>query len=333
MDYNFNYTTVASNGATIDVSLVLTLGSMRNSDGSFQIEQITGEWNHQQVLGLITGDGTNYPTFDNEFFPNDQNGTNSSNGVGFTTFSGFGFAVDTTGPNAITGDDGQGNVNFGSGGGTGGNGDGEVINDPNTGYSYAPASSEAASPACFCTGTLIRTPGGDVAVERLDVGDLVVTQDGTPQPILWIGRRSYAGRFLAGRAELYPVRIKAAALAVGVPSRDLLVSQKHAMYLDGLLVSAVDLVNGVTITIDRGFRRVDYLHIELASHAIVWAEDAASETFVDDDSRGVFHNASDYTGPEADGPALYCAPRVTQGYQLEAIRRALPLPGQLALVA
>ena len=47
---------------------------------------------------------------------------------------------------------------------------------------------------------------------------------------------------------------------------------------------------------------------------------------MDDDSRGMFHNAAEwermYPGRERT-PAVFCAPRVESGPELEAIRRRL----------
>ncbi len=192
-------------------------------------------------------------------------------------------------------------------------------------------------PACYCTGTLIRTASGEAAVETLAVGDVVRTVDGRLEPIRWIGTRSYHGRFLAGHEDLLPVRFRAGSLGEGVPARDLLVSPKHAMLIDGVLVAAELLVNGCTIHRERGAKRVDYVHLELARHDAIWAEGAPSETFVDDESRGVFHNAASFGALYPDAVATvaeYCAPRVTGGFALDAIRRRLDaLAGELALAS
>ena len=89
---------------------------------------------------------------------------------------------------------------------------------------------------CYCTGTRILTERGEIAVEGLAVGDLVVTATGQRRPIRWIGTRVHPG-LSAPQAER-PVRIRAGGLADAVPARDLLVSPDHCLWLDGLLVAA-----------------------------------------------------------------------------------------------
>ncbi len=97
------------------------------------------------------------------------------------------------------------------------------------------------------------------------------------------------------------------------------------MFLDGVLIPARCLVNGSTITVKRKLERVDYFHVELDSHDVLLAEGAPSESFLDDNSRGMFHNASEFAVlcPDATAPGRFCAPKVTDGYELEAIRRRL----------
>jgi hypothetical protein len=183
--------------------------------------------------------------------------------------------------------------------------------------------------ACYCAGTLVRTPCGNKRVEKLQIGDELMTASGAARPIKWIGRRSYNGRFVMGRKDILPVCIKAGALADNVPRRDLWISPNHAMYfedsLDGVLIEAKDLVNGVSIVQAERVDEVEYFHIELDTHDVLIAEGALSESFIDDDSRGMFHNAHEYRVlyPAAATITRYCAPRLDEGYEVEAIRQGL----------
>ena len=87
----------------------------------------------------------------------------------------------------------------------------------------------------------------DVAVEDLMVGDLAMTVSGEHRPIRWIGHRLVEAFDHADPQDFWPVRITAGAIAMGVPSRDLLVSPDHCLMFDDVLVPAKHLINGVTI--------------------------------------------------------------------------------------
>ena len=152
-----------------------------------------------------------------------------------------------------------------------------------------------------------------------------MTATGVARPIRWIGRRSYSGRFARGKHVL-PICIKAGALDEDRPRRDLWISPNHAMFLHGALIEAQDLVNGVSIVQPASVERVDYFHIELETHDIIVAEGALSESFVDDDSRGLFQNAHEFRAlypDERARPDPYCAPRLAFGAQVEAARRQI----------
>ena len=86
---------------------------------------------------------------------------------------------------------------------------------------------------------------------------------GVARPIKWIGKRSYGGRFVIGRKDILPICIRAGASDDNVPQRDLWISPHHAMYLDGTLIEAKDLVNGVSIVQAERVEKVEYFHIEL----------------------------------------------------------------------
>jgi hypothetical protein len=203
---------------------------------------------------------------------------------------------------------------------------------------------------CFCRGTLIRTPRGQKRVEKLKIGDKVMTRSGVARPVKWIGRRSYASRFIMGRKDILPVCIKAGALGGNAPRRDLWISPLHAMYFertyfernyfdreaaapgaggfDGVLIEAKDLINGRSIVQAERVESLEYFHIELDTHDVIFAEGALSETFIDDDSRGMFHNAHEFhvLYPEpGTAPAQYCAPRLAEGFEVAAVRRRIAL--------
>jgi O-antigen biosynthesis protein len=177
---------------------------------------------------------------------------------------------------------------------------------------------------CYCAGTLISTVRGDVRVEELAIGDEILTLCSEPRPIKWIGRRSYRRPFM-GR-NVAPILIKTGALSENVPLRDLYVSPDHAMYLDEVLIAAEHLVNGVSIVRCHDVDSVQYFHIELERHDVIFAEGAAAETFVDCDNRLMFHNAAEFDAlyPADGAPGwAFCAPRIEAGPRLERIRQAI----------
>jgi hypothetical protein len=173
-------------------------------------------------------------------------------------------------------------------------------------------------PPCYLRGTRLRTPRGDLAVEALREGGLVLTASGRVAPILWIGRRRYDAELAAMAPSVHPILFRAGSLGPGVPARDLRVSPLHAMFLDGKLVPAMLLVNGVSVVQERPAGEIVYFHIELDRHDVLLAEGAAAESFRDENSRDMFDNARAWHGRAAIGPA--CAPKVEHGFALEAIR-------------
>jgi hypothetical protein len=183
---------------------------------------------------------------------------------------------------------------------------------------------------CYLRGTRILTPAGEVPVESLQIGDLVVTRQGGFRPVKWIGRQSYDARFVANDAARLPVRIRPGALGEGLPARDLYVSPGHSMLVDGKLLLASTLVNGVTITHEcpDDMALIEYFQPELEGHDCILAEGAWSETFADGPGlRDAYHNAAefwalypDYRTPDA---IHLCAPRPERGTALDTALRPL----------
>ncbi|KXV35874.1 hypothetical protein AD940_01190 [Gluconobacter thailandicus] len=142
---------------------------------------------------------------------------------------------------------------------------------------------------CFAEGTSLTTPDGEATVETLVPGTLVMTPKGA-MPVKWLGHRSITVADQRVPEENWLVRIREGALADGVPSRDLLVTQEHCMVFEGKLVPARMLVNGASILIDRTINSYTYYHVELESHEAVWAENALTESYLDTGNRSQFDN-------------------------------------------
>ncbi len=176
---------------------------------------------------------------------------------------------------------------------------------------------------CFLTGTRIRTPHGEVAVESLRAGDLVATLHSGPQPIKAIQHLGFTGAAQCRSPQIRPIRIAAGALAPNTPSRDLYVSPDHAMFLDGALVPAKLLINGTSITQPPRSTAIEYIHIELATHGIIFAENAATETYLDIGKSTAAHNLTNLDPFEPKSWEDACAPLLLAGPALTAIRTHL----------
>jgi hypothetical protein len=149
--------------------------------------------------------------------------------------------------------------------------------------------------SCFLTGTRIKTPEGETNIEELRIGDNVFTASGETRPIKFIGRRKVSRERTGPWNGDGPVKISRFAIDGKAPHSDLYVSPAHAIYIDGILIPARNLVNGVTIVADAKPEALalTYFHIELDTHEPILAEGLAVESFQRDNPHA-FDNADEY---------------------------------------
>lgn len=251
----------------------------------------------EQVLGSGDSNGKGKGGGGGSNSGNNGNGGNSGS-------AGGGNAFGQSGRNGATSGGGNGNGNaYGLGGG-----------------SVANSGGNGAGPFCFLKGTRILTAKGEVRVEDLRVGDQVCTVDNRDVEIRWIGRHTYADASSSASDETMPIRISRFALDDQTPSRDLYVSPAHALLIDGYLMPAKDLVNGVSIVpaLPDGLDTIEYVHLVIRTHEVVLAEGAPAETLLISMGREheSFRKAIDYEGylaEEHGGAMTPYAPNI--GYE------------------
>jgi Hint domain len=265
----------------------------------------------------------------------------SGGGGGFSTGFAGGATAGGGGYGGFGGGGGGGFNGGGGGGGYSGGGGGGGGDDGGGGGSYFQGTPTIATDAatsdgnglveinevsCFLEGTSIATPDGERRVETLRIGDLVTTTDGCAERVRWIGRRTLhaygAGGYRFADPQLYmPIRIRAGALGANLPLRDLLLSADHAVLVDGLLVQAGALVNGLSVLRQTRLPETfTFYHIELAQHALVLAEGVPAETFVDNVCRMGFDNWAEHEALYGNEPSI-----VEMDYPRVQSLRQLPL--------
>jgi hypothetical protein len=253
-------------------------------------------------------------------------GSNSGLAVTDLTYVGFAPSTDTSGDPTffVSGDvTGIGTVTF------------AITTDPSgplnfsgsvTGVDTSAISAPSSTnpePPCFVTGTLIATARGEVAVENLAVGDLVVTTVGVARPIMWVGNK----RVRRPTAAHQPVRVMAGAFGDNLPVRDLMLSPGHAVcvdVMDAVFVPVGELINGATIAQVK-VDEVTYWHVELESHDVLVAEGLPCESYMDAGNRAFFgreYGRLAQVDPErvAESLTRYARPFVNRGPLVEAIR-------------
>ncbi len=185
------------------------------------------------------------------------------------------------------------------------------------------------TPVCFAAGTLIRTPAGDVAVETLKAGDLVLTASGDVRPVKWIGHKDFDFRLIPGQRAALPIRIVADALGPNRPSQDLYLSAGHSICVDvvgEVFIPVGRLINGGTIA-QVETDTISYWHVELDSHDVLLANNLPTESYLAMGNRGAFEEMHGFLPAMLDGRSTthadFCRPVVTHGPILDFVSRRL----------
>lgn len=244
---------------TWEATLDLNLGNANTISGDFDVVPLRG--------GGASGEATNGYTF--SALSNPSFGTLDYNTTdGTYTFTPDWSAILATGSDQV--------VSFVVVGTSGGNSDDDtvIIN----------------LLICVTRGTRVDTTRGPVPVEDLRRGDMVLTLDGDPRPVRWIGAKKLDAEDLRADPDKYPIRFAPGALGAGQPARTLRVSPQHRMFLqdwraellfgeEQVLVPAKSLVNDHSIRRDTGLEEVEYFHILFDAHEIIFTEGAPTESF------------------------------------------------------
>lgn len=191
---------------------------------------------------------------------------------------------------------------------------------------------------CFARGTLIRTPGGDVPVETLTVGDRVMTLDGGAERILWAAQRM----ILFPRGDDVPVTVEQNHFGPDQPYRRTQVSPRHCLLrrdaafhmvfdTSEVLVAARDCIDGLGVSQPTRVKAVEYFHFMFNRHALVWANGMLAESFYPgpvarQSLDAIAHARLTALYPElASATAAAPFPHVrrrVRGYELQAIQAA-----------
>lgn len=160
---------------------------------------------------------------------------------------------------------------------------------------------------CYLAGSLVYTDRGDVPVERLRIGDRVLTIGGTCKPIRWIGVTTIPARLIAtpeAKRACLPMIVRKGAIHENVPSHDLHIAPLHAMIANGRAIPLASLANDLSIVQDDRVRDLVYHNVELETVDTIFVNRLPVLSLWPRQSpRFRFDNCDDYFALYPDGAA------------------------------
>lgn len=151
---------------------------------------------------------------------------------------------------------------------------------------------------CFRGDSPIETSHGVIEARDICAGMEVHTANGL-QTVRWAGKRHFARPALARNPNLFPVHIRAGALGLNLPLRDLWLSRQHRVLVrpslasqlierSECLVAAVRLTTLPGIEVDTTVDEVEYVHIMFDGHEVMTVAGLECESlYVGDQSRAM----------------------------------------------
>jgi hypothetical protein len=138
--------------------------------------------------------------------------------------------------------------------------------------------------SCFLKGTKIAIPSGLRRVEDLQIGDEILTLSGC-KLIKWIGYRKFTKeKHKAWQHSVMPIHVAPFAINDHSPCADLYLSPMHCIFFNDVLIPVKYLINGTSIAqgTPSGASTIEYYHIELDTHEVLYAEGALVESFIEE---------------------------------------------------
>ena len=176
------------------------------------------------------------------------------------------------------------NINFGPPGGAN-----SYLQDIDGNWTLGPSTPDD-SVVCFARGTFIKTSKGQTAIEDLEEGDLIYTDDNELKPVRWIGSISLDAIDLEVKPNLKPILIRKNSLGKGHPAEDLLVSPQHRILVRSKIAQRMFGVSEVLVPANKLIEidgidihhnnpdGVEYFHMIFDEHEIICSNGAWTES-------------------------------------------------------
>ncbi|MCB4407942.1 Hint domain-containing protein [Synechococcus sp. MU1642] len=186
---------------------------------------------------------------------------------------------------------------------------------------------------CFASGScILLANGAEQLVQNLRQGDKVITHSGIRE-ILWIGRKHFSQSQLKSNRRNSPIAFLRNSLGENIPAKTLYVSEGHYFYINGKLIAAGCLVNGINIfRVNPNMLKdgVCYWHVDLGEEQLVTSNSCWSGSYYSWFNRRGFSNYLDYDGDPDQCTKMLDMPRFVSIHDIKddykyLVKRALGL--------